>query len=106
MWRSLSIGVLPMRSRMLSTGGRAGRVKRRIVLELRVAGCELGGGTRNPQHATRNKNGGPKPAVESSMLFELRPAGRPARGPALVVAVAAVDRLAADGGERNFRRHT
>src|SRR5438067_1220537 len=40
------------------------------------------------------------------MSLRLRPARRPSRRPALVVAVAAVDRFAADGGERNFRRHT
>src|SRR5438128_7701134 len=85
MRRSLSIGVLPMRSRMLSTGLGKRRVKARRIL------------------ATKTAARGPP--LGWSMSLKLRPARGASGRTALVVAIAAVDRLAADRGERNFRRH-
>src|SRR5947207_15818702 len=86
MRRSLSIGVLPMRSRMLSTGFRSGGVKAARILATKTAGRG--------------------PPLGWSMSLKLCPARGAAGRTALVVAFAAVHGLAADGGERNFRRHT
>src|SRR5438094_4786812 len=85
MRRSLSIGVLPMGSRMLSSGCRSGGGKAPRILATKTAAR--------------------RPPLGWSMSLKLCPAGGAAGRTALVVAFAAVDRLAADGGERDFRRH-
>src|SRR6266581_672203 len=108
MRRSLSIGVLPMRSRMLSTGFRSGGVKAARIVA--VGSWPLTVGNRPRRLSTVNgqlptKTAGRSPPLGWSMSLKLCPARGAAGRTALVVAFAAVHGLAADGGERNFRRH-
>src|SRR5436190_783554 len=87
---SCSIGVLPTRSRILRTGFVNGRGKARGLY------------TRGRKAKRRDRSLAVVVVDERNLC--------PARGSraraALVVAIAAVDRLAADGGERHFGGHT
>src|SRR6266542_1952033 len=108
-----SIGVLPTRSRMLRTGFVSGRGKARGLYTRGGSGQRAAGRSSRTLPAARcslqpdkAKRRDRSPAVVVVDGKKLCPARGSRARAALVVAIAAVDRLAADGGERHFGGHT